>query len=121
MDTAQLRAAVEQARRFTHEAAGGRFVLVLPTQFAIDCIAAELKAFPRMQRKLVTAALRGWDGISTALLGTLEGVQPEPLAYTEANVELLFDERPDIEAALMDAIGARVSARREALEAAQGN
>lgn len=120
MDADALRAAVERSRRFTHEVGACRFDLVLPTQFAIDCISAEHKFYPRMQRKLVSTALRGWGNVSTRELGAAD-IADEPLAFTADAAELLFNERPDIESALMDAIAARVQERRKALEEQQGN
>lgn len=120
MDLGVLRAAAEKARRFTHELEGRTFELVLPTQFAIDCLGAEHKPFPRFQRRLVLEALRGWSGLRTTDLGAPE-LPDEPLPFSAETAELLLDERGDWEEKLCDAIAARSKARRETIEAARGN
>jgi len=122
MSPDELRTAIERSRRFSHELAGHRFDLVLPTQFAIDCISAEQKHFPRMQRQMLATSLRGWQQVSVRDLKVDDADLPdEPLAFTPESVELLFNQRPDWESALMEALADRIAARRKALEEQAGN
>lgn len=120
MELAQLRAATEKGRRFSHELDGCTFELVLPTQFAIECMGLEHKPFPRFQRRFVLESLRGWSGVRTAHLAAPE-LPDEPLPYSAENAVLLLDERSDWEEKLCDELAARSKARREAIEAARGN
>lgn len=122
MDIAQLKAAAEAGRRFTHEIDGRKFQLVTPTQFAANLIAEENKAFSRTQRGLVLDALRGWTNVTTWDLGLPHDAVPsEPLPYTAETAELLLDERPDWEVLLCDVVAARVQERRKRFEELAGN
>lgn len=122
MDLQELTRAAERARRFSHELGGRTFDLVLPTQFAVDCIGQEARlVYARVMRGTVLAALRGWNVRTTDLRLPPEEVADEPLAYSREAAELLFGERPDWEQALMDEIARRHAERSAQLEAAKGN
>lgn len=120
MQDAELKAAAERARRFTHEIDGRRFELVTPTQFAVQRIIEDARTPGRTQRAIVLGALRGWSNLSTSDLRVAE-INVEPLIYSADAAVLLLDERPDWEEALADVISGDVARRRKALEAAQGN
>jgi hypothetical protein len=121
MDANALRAAIEKSRRFSHEIDGRTFDLVLPTQFAIDCLASDFKAPTRFVRKLVLTALRGWSAVRTSDLKAGADIPDEPLPFDETNAEILFNERPDWQNKIADDIAARSAKRVADLEAARGN
>lgn len=120
MDLAQLRAALDAARRFTAEAAGATFELQLPTDHAWrvtlerhrgdDGRLLEAQAF----RALLEQSVTGWSGVSAALFTPDGGDAPVP--HSAEALALLLEHRQDIADALTLAMGAQVAARRKARE-----
>lgn len=122
MEFAELKAAAERARRFTHEIDGRRFELVTPTQFAVDVLTEDKRTLSRVSRAVLLAALRGWSNVTTDDLNLAAGeVTREPLVYSAEAAELLLDERPDWQIDLVEAVSIKVKERRERFEASQGN
>lgn len=121
MELAELRAAVANGRRFTHAIGEREFVLVVPTQMAINCAVEENPVAARLQRAVVLLALRGWNCRTRDLHLAPDVAPDEPLAFGAGTAALLMDERPEWEKELCDAVLAKVTERREAIGAAQGN
>ena len=122
MDLAEIKAAVERTRRFTHEIDGRQFNLVTPTQFEADVIMEEAQIVARTKRRIVATALRGWMHLALTDLQVPDAALPgEPLVYSPEMAELLLDARSDWENELFTVIGARVQERRNFLEGQKGN
>lgn len=120
MDLAQIRAALDAARRCTAEAAGASFDLQLPTDHAWrvtlerhrgpDGQLLEAQAFRALLEKSVT----GWRGVTAALFVPDGGADAVP--FDADALALLLEHRQDIADALTLALGARVAERRRARE-----
>jgi len=128
MESAQLKARIEAARRFEHTFDAVRLTVRVPSEHEMRVYAARARAagasdtatlMVEILRSTLLNAVQGWQGVTVDHFlhdGDAEGVD-----FDAELVAPLFDANPDWAEPLVTAIQSRVLIRRDRTEAAAKN
>lgn len=125
MDLATIKAQIEKSREFEESYAGAKFRLRLPSEHYWRLITEDhMDSEGRVQnaraaRKLLEAALIGWEGLTAEHL--LKGAGEQAVPYSSEAISLLLDERGDVVDHLAKLLVRKLGARRAQQEASRKN
>ena len=118
------------AREFEHQAGPARFTLRVPTKLESSVAYAEsigtskrrdAATSLRFHRALIVLAVIGWSGVLVRHVLPSHPDDAEAFAFEPGAAEVLFDAKPEWEAALMQELMTRIADRQAAEDSAAKN